>query len=95
LVGEEEPWVILGADVPVYSAANTTAAILTRLSWDLVRVTNPVVASAGTAHQWVQIITPDGKKDFVSGSAIRSNADYHVCFNRSEGRWLITEFWSQ
>lgn len=85
---------IIGANVRVRSQPNANAAIVTNLSYDIVKATFPNAEDIkeGEAPGWVKIVVPDGRNGYVAQRYIRSAVDYRISFERVRGKWLITAF---
>jgi len=84
---------IVGENVRVRSQPNTSAGIVTNLSYDIVKATffstdNNRDGAAG----WVKVVVPDGRSGYVASRYIRSPIDYRLGFERIRGKWLITAF---
>jgi hypothetical protein len=96
---EEDVLVVLGANVRVRILPMSSAAVIDRLSYDVVRhgpkdQLNPEVfeesdqPSGPTA--WAQIVTPAGAVGYVYGRFVRSPSDWRFYFARRDGRWMVT-----
>ncbi|HYN25146.1 MAG TPA: SH3 domain-containing protein [Pyrinomonadaceae bacterium] len=85
---------IVGENVRVRSQPNTTAGIVTILSYDIVKAT--FVTSDNNREDdipgWVKVIVPDGRNGYVASRYVRSPIDYRLGFERIRGKWLITAF---
>ena len=85
---------IVGENVRVRSQPNTTARIVTNLSYDIVKAT--FLVSGTNRHDdipgWVKVVVPDGRNGYVASKFIRSAIDYRLGFQRIRGKWLITTF---
>ncbi len=59
---------IISKNVRVRSRPNTTASIITSLSYDIVKATfpNPDDIKEGEAPGWVKIVVPDGRNGYVA-----------------------------
>jgi hypothetical protein len=60
--------------------------VIDRLSFDLVRV----IRTGLRPEEWQEIVTPSGKRGYVSVRFVRSPVDLRASFAYIEGRWLIT-----
>lgn len=85
---------IVGENVRVRSQPNTTASIITNLSYDIVKSTFPNSDNLeeGDALGWVRVVVPDGRNGYVASKYIRSPIDYRIGFEKIRGKWLITSF---
>lgn len=41
-------------------------------------------------EEWVKIVAPNGKKGYVFSRYIRRPIDHRACFEKKQGRWLMT-----
>ena len=92
LVGEEDPIVAVGPNVPVYSRPSIKATITGRLNYDLVLTESIVSPYQGLRPQWIEIRRPNGRRGFVEANSVRSHWDSHACVADYNGEWLISEF---
>lgn len=84
---------ILGENVRVRSQPNTTAAIVTVLSFDIVKATFQTgEKTTDDIPGWVKVVVPDGRSGYVSSRYVRSPIDYRLGFERLRGKWSITAF---
>ncbi|MBA2527814.1 MAG: SH3 domain-containing protein [Pyrinomonadaceae bacterium] len=85
---------IVGANVRVRSQPNTTARIVTILSYDIVKATFLFHDNnrEDDIPNWVKVIVPDGRNGYVASRYVRSAIDYRLGFERIRGQWLITPF---
>ena len=79
--------VITGTGVRVRAQPNLNAPILTTLSYDIVELDS---TTGDSNTEWVKIIAPNGKKGYVFGQYIRRPTDYRACFEKKQGKWLMT-----
>jgi hypothetical protein len=79
---------IVGRNVRVRSAPRIDAAIVTALSYSIVRLRN--VAADG--DEWSQVELGDGRTGYVWHAYVRSPVDDRTLFNRIDGRWRMTAF---
>lgn len=77
---------IVGEDVRVRAAPDTTAEVLTALTFALV----PAPYEAGVPEGWRTVMLADGRTGFVAARYFRSPIDYRIGFVREDGRWRIT-----
>ena len=85
---------IVGENVRVRSQPNTTARIVTILSYHIVKATFTFSDNNrdDDIPGWVKVIVPDGRNGYVASRYIRSPIDYRLGFERIRGKWLITAF---
>jgi hypothetical protein len=81
---------ITGTGVRVRARPGLNALIVTNLSYDIVQLDRETSASGVDNRGWVKIIAPNGKKGYVSSQYIRSPIDYRACFEKKQGKWLMT-----
>jgi len=75
---------ILGSGVRARVQPDEQAAVVARLSFDVVQMEHPADGA-----DWVRITTPDGQKAYVARRLIRSPIDYRAAFKRVGGRWVM------
>ncbi|MBI3912114.1 MAG: SH3 domain-containing protein [Armatimonadetes bacterium] len=75
---------ILGRNINVRTRPSLASPVVTRLSYDLVRIPR------GIRGVWVPVITPSGRRGYVYSRFIRSPIDYRACFEKLRGKWLMT-----
>lgn len=90
--GEADPWAIVGAHVPGRAQPRPTARVLTNLSWELVKAGGWLDRDPQRRLQWARVDLLDGRRGYVQEGQIRAATDYHVCFARIDGHWLMTKF---
>lgn len=85
---------IVGDNVRVRSQPNTTASIVTNLSYDVVKATFLIGDNNREDNfpGWVKVVVPDGRNGYVASKYIRSPTDYRLGFEKNRGKWLITAF---
>jgi hypothetical protein len=88
--GEADPWAIIGARVPVRTQPRPSARVLTYLSWELVKADGWL--NVPGPSQWAEVDLLDGRRGYVQEGQIRQTTDFHVCFAKIDGRWLMTAF---
>jgi hypothetical protein len=94
----DEPWAIIGKNVPVRSRPSNKAPVVTRSSYQLVYVPGGLAwaeedVAKGPPYSdrgWREVETRNGKTGYVDSRLVRNPADYHVCFAQRGGHWLIT-----
>jgi hypothetical protein len=74
---------IVGRNVRVRSGPRATARVIDTLSYDIVRLSE-------AAGEWVQVVTPSGRRGYVLGRLVRRSIDYRACFEKKGGRWRMT-----
>ncbi|MEP0546728.1 MAG: SH3 domain-containing protein [Rhodothermales bacterium] len=79
---------IVGEHVRVRAAPDTTAEVLTALTFALV----PTPYEAGVPEGWRAVTLADGRTGFVAARYVRSPIGYRMGFVREDGRWRITFF---
>jgi hypothetical protein len=77
---------ILGRRVPVRSRPSPTAPIITRLSYDIVKMPE------WTDKPWVKIITPGGRRGYVASRFFYSSGFYRAGFKKVKGKWKMMFF---
>lgn len=92
LEGEVDPWAIIDAHVPVRAQRRPTAGVIAYLSWELVRASGWLDADPESRRRWAEVTLPDGRHGYVPEGKIQPPDDYHVCFAKIDGRWLMTAF---
>lgn len=85
---------IIGENVRVRSRPNTSASIVTSLSYDIVKATSLITENARKEDPpgWVGVAVPDGRKGYVASRYVRWSTDYRLGFERIRNKWLITAF---
>ncbi len=85
---------VIDKEVPLRSEPNSTAPVVTRLTYDVVKVN----AAASTARSsetgstvWVNITTLTGKTGYVLDKSIRGPSDYQACFRKVGRNWLMID----
>lgn len=82
--------VITAENVLVRQQPSLNAPIITRLSYDIVLVTDFSAESIRRdGHQWVKIKLADDRIGFVSAKHLRSPIDYRACFQKKNGKWFM------
>jgi hypothetical protein len=89
--------VITDSNVPVRAEPNSTAPIIDRLSYDIVSHLSRGRGASwdtieGEEYQWWRIETPSGEAGYVWGKYARRPIDMWVCFDKSDGHWLMTSW---
>lgn len=77
---------VIERDLPLLSEPRDGSAVVTRLSYDIVRVTGY------GESEWVKVGTVDGKTGFVPAAAVYSPVDYRAFFEQRDGQWRMTMF---
>lgn len=86
------PYAIIGDRVPARAKPRPDAPVVTYLSWELVKAFGWLDADPQSRLQWAEVDLLDGRQGYVQEGQIRHPTDYHVCFARIDGRWLMTAF---
>ncbi len=101
---QEEKLAIIATDVQVHAACDLKAPVVGVLSHDLVTELEASNApgTAGVARVapvtpegWALIEFGEGKKGCVRDDFVRSPLDYHACFEKIQGRWMMTVLMSE
>ncbi len=79
--------VVVGERVNVRSAPSTEDEVLTRLSYDIVRILSLVFS-----NDWMPIELADGTKGFIASRYVKSPIGYRAGFEKIDGRWRIRLF---
>ncbi len=74
-------------DVPVYKKPDTTACIVTHLSYTIVEYDY-----SWYNNVWVKIYVPPDKTGYVKRTVTRGPIDYRVFFVKTDSEWKITIF---
>jgi len=86
---------IFGNNVNLRAQPNSTARVVAQLSYNVVKVdyeTSVPDKRRADEYSWLKIETLGGKKGFVSEQYVRSPLDYRACFEKINGKWLMTFF---
>lgn len=86
---DDTPWAILGSAVRVRAHPPEDMRVISRLDYDLVYLAS-ADETGGAGADWRFIVTPEGRKGYVSAPLIRDPIDYHACFGEFAGTWLMT-----
>lgn len=78
---------VTGENVNVRQRPDPASAVISTLSYDLVKAPDGLPHKAGG---WTKIITPGGEEGFVSGRFLRSSVDYRAAFTKVNGRWMMS-----
>ncbi len=101
---QEEKLAVIVQDVQVHASCDSKAPVVASLGFDLVTELEPngapAPAAAGASRRvtpegWVQIEFADGKKGCVREDLVRSPLDYHACFEKIQGKWMMTALMSE
>ena len=89
--GDGDLWIVVDAAVPVRAAPRQDAELFGTFDYDVIRV--PALSGPSAASPaWREVFIPDGRRAWVEASRIRSLDDYHACFVKSGGRWVVSAF---
>ncbi len=103
-VDQEEKLAIVAKDVQVHASCDLKAPVVAVLGYDLVTELEEngaaTPAAAGTARLvtpegWVRIEFGEAKKGCVRDDYVRSPLDYHACFEKIQGKWMMTALMSE
>ena len=86
---------IFGNNVNLRSKPDLTAEVITRLSYNIVKVDYENSISDGKpepTYFWLKVETLGGKKGFVSAEFVRSPIDYRAIFVKEKGKWKMSAF---
>jgi hypothetical protein len=83
--GEEV--VIVGRGVRVRSRPHSAAAVLSSVSFAILRVSDREWAPG-----WRPVQLPDGRQGFIAARFVRSPIDYRAYFTKVNGVWRLTAF---
>jgi hypothetical protein len=86
-----EPYAIIGDRVPARAKPRPDAPVVMYLSWELVK-DGSWYDDAQRHVLWAQVTRLDGRVGWVQHGQIRHPTDYHVCFAKIDGQWLMTAF---
>jgi hypothetical protein len=86
--------VIFGNNVNLRKEPNMNAEVVTRLSYNVVRIEPETVPKSGKSEYsgWWQITTLGGLRGFVKREFVRSPLDYRAGFEKKRGVWKMTFF---
>ena len=79
--------VIAGPAGTLHAAPSDDAAVVARLSWDVLTLGEP-----NDAPGWYAAKLADGRVGFVRQEQVRSPLDFRIVMKRVGGRWAITAF---
>lgn len=78
-------------DAPLHRRPDAGSPIVTTLSYDLVKVLEaPIPPTDG--RKWHQVTLADGVQGYADSRVLRNPEDYHACFARIDGAWLVVDF---
>jgi len=80
---------VMGENVPVYSAPDEAAPAIGTISWDVVEI-----SGLGPDDRFQEVALPDGARGFIATDALRSLLDYRLTASSRNGKWSITTFLS-
>lgn len=78
---------VLGTNVNVRAAPRLDAAVLARLSFDIVKL-----AGQGSGKDWTAVQLADGRKGYIASRYVRSSVGYRGFLVRKNGGWRLTTF---
>jgi len=85
--------VITGKNVPVRQEPRSEAAVVTTLSYEIVKVPDaqPIAEKTATGtRNWIRIVAPNGRRAYVDAASIWSPVGYRACFTKRGGGWRMT-----
>lgn len=85
-----EYFVIFGSDVNLRKTPGMTGEVITKLSYNIVKVLDEEPHVARPA--WRKVETLGGQKGYVSADYVRSSIDYRAGFEKKRGKWVMTFF---
>lgn len=84
--------IIFGKNVNLRDRPDSSANIVAKLSYNVVRVFLVTSSHIETDYSWLNVETLGGKKGFVRAKYVRSPIDYRACFEKKRGKWKMTTF---
>ncbi len=80
--------------VELREAPQPDAAVLERLSYNILRVDDPSLFEDKLQHQaadsdWMHVQSLAGRHGYVKARDVRSPADFHASFVKRQGRWVL------
>lgn len=85
-----EYFVIFGSDVNLRRDASLNAEVVSKLSYNIVKVLDEEPHVGRPA--WRKVQTLGGQTGYVSADYVRSSIDYRAGFEKKRGRWVMTFF---
>lgn len=90
------PSAIIKPNTPVYERPTTSSPVMGRLGYAIVESISSIAAEASTPPDrgWASVTLTmfPTTRGYVSGDAIRSPDDWHVCFAKESVGWRISRF---
>ncbi len=90
LVGELDPWAVVGDHVSIRAAPRSEAKTHGTLSYELVKVTGNAYPGTGSPR-WIEVQV-HGRPGWVEAERLRAPEDYHACFARFSEEWRLVVF---
>lgn len=90
-----EHQVIFGNNVNLRANPDSSAKVISQLSYNIVKVDYKNSVSDGKpepTYSWLKVETLGGKKGFVSAEFVRSSIDYRAIFVKEKGKWKMSAF---
>ncbi len=81
---------VTARDVKLHETCATNSRVLAVLDHDLVTWSGPHETIARGGKEWAQVRTADFTVGCLLADYVRSPLDYHVCFEKVQGKWMIT-----
>ncbi|MBA2306354.1 MAG: hypothetical protein H0W08_27500 [Acidobacteria bacterium] len=92
-MGEAYPWVVIGRNVAVRRSPSIKAAVIARVSYELLPVDDRDARDeSGGPIVWQGVYLPNGRYGFIADDLLWGDRDYHACFANFDGQWLLTKF---
>ena len=89
-----EYFVVFGSDVNLREEPKTTANVVEKLSFNIVKVESETLPKSGKSEYpgWRKVKTLGGLEGFVKDEFVRSSVDYRAGFEKKRGKWMLTFF---
>ncbi len=91
--------VIFGNNVNLRQGPSTDAAVMGKLSYNIVKVNDEESVKIKTGppgreykYEWVKVETMGGQSGFVKADLVRSHIDHRAGFQKKRGVWKMTYF---
>lgn len=86
-----ETLIVLAATTPLLAEPRPDAPRVTWLSRNVLRVVREP-AQHLRVGDYTHVELSDGRRGFALSAALRSPIDYRACFQKIQGRWMLTAF---
>jgi hypothetical protein len=87
-----ETLAVLGRNVLVRAAPNSTSAVIDTLSFEAVTRWRETQTGSAAPPEWVPVRTSKARMGWVLGRYLRSPIDYRAGFVRRQGHWWLRTF---